>query len=470
MLTWDGTETEIGNLITDLTKHNHSVIYWVGAESEKHHKQPETIFHNSLDALFNKPAKGFTIDQFSAPSKELIESLHHVEAIILTMMNSKFPTYTVDMRKHFYYNMLGYWQGILKQTKTEVIIFNNVPHSPYEYLIYELAQLFKIKTLIIEGTWISDRAYIYENFREPIPALEEQRKINADKNFVVADLKEDLQKYYLKQTNPIADVTPLYMPIQFKQYLGKSLIKRRLNHLKNAIKKRSLFKEIVIWFKKEIGTNLKKDYEKLQAEPDLTKPYVYAALHLQPEMTTSPQGDIFVDQILMLETISYTLPEGWMIYVKEHPIQWLFRGVNYCESRYKGFYEKIASLKNVQLVPVSFNSIKLVSESKTIATVTGTVAWEGVLRGKPGMVFGYPWYRQCEGVFTIKNTEDCQAVFEKIKANYTVEPQKVINFLHHFDQITIHGYINMYIENNTTLTTTQSAANIRQALLKHLTI
>ena len=470
MLIWDGNKTEVGNLIADLSRHNHQTVYWLGAETEKHYKQPETIFHNCLDAFFNKPAKGLAIAQFPAPGQELIESLHHAETIILTMMNAKFPTYTVDMRKHFYYNMLQYWQGILKKTNPEMIIFNNIPHSPYEYLIYELAQVLKIKTLIIEGTWISDRAYVYNNFREPILALEEQKKLNAGKNFTVADLAPDLQKYYLKQTNPEADVTPLYIPMQFKQYLGKNLIKRRLTHFKHALIKDSLLKETIIWLKKEIGHNLKKDYEKLQVEPDLKNDYVYVPLHLQPEMTTSPQGDIFVDQLLMLETLSYTLPDNWIIYVKEHPIQWLFRGVNYCESRYKGFYEKIASLKKVYLVPINFNSIQLVSHAKTVATVTGTAAWEGVLRSKPGLVFGYPWYRQCEGIFTITNTEDCRIIFEKIKAGYKIEPQKVINFLYYFDQITIHGYINMDIKNNTDLTLEQSATNIRQALLNQLTI
>ena len=122
------------------------------------------------------------------------------------------------------------------------------------------------------------------------------------------------------------------------------------------------------------------------------------------------------------------------------------------------------------MVQINFNSIQLVSHAKTVATVTGTAAWEGVLRSKPGLVFGYPWYRQCEGIFTITNTEDCRIIFEKIKAGYKIEPQKVINFLYYFDQITIHGYINMDIKNNTDLTLEQSATNIRQALLNQLTI
>lgn len=469
MLIWDGTQTEVGNLIKELGHNGHELIYWLGTESEKHHSPKNTIFHNCQEAIFNRPAAGFTIEQFPIPGKELIQNLHHAESIILTMMNGKFGGLAVDQRKHFYYDSIRYWHGILNLLKPEVIIFITVPQSPFDYLIYELAKILNIKTILLEGTWISDRAYIYNDFRAPIQAIIKEKERNLGKNFTVSDLALDLQNYYRKQTDPQLDSTPLYMPIQFKQYLGKSLWQRRYKHLKAALKTRSLIKETLTWFNKKIRPNLQKDYEALQIEPDLSKPYIYAALHLQPEMTTSPQGDIYVDQILMLETLSYTLPKNWVIYVKEHPIQWLFRGLDYFDYRYKGYYQKIAKLKNVHLVPVNYSSIKLVSHSQAVATVTGTVAWEGVLRGKPGMIFGYPWYRDCAGIFTITSPADCQKIFHKIINGYVINKQDVINFLYYFDKGTIHGYINMDIENNTALTRAESAANIRSALIKELT-
>ncbi|MFA6304889.1 MAG: hypothetical protein WCV73_00175 [Patescibacteria group bacterium] len=469
MLIWDSSQTEVGKLIQELEQNNHELVYWLGGESEKHYCPNNAVFHNCKEAILNKPADGFTVEQFPTPSKELIQKLHHAEAIILTMMNGKFGGLATDLRKHFYYNSIRYWQGILNLLKPEAIIFVTVPHTPFDYLIYELAKILNIKTILLEGTWISDRAYVYDDFREPIKKIIEVKKLNQGKNFEVSDLSSDLQNYFFKQTDPAKDSTPLYMPIQFKQYLGKSLWLRRYKHLKASLKSGALIKNALAWLNKKIGPNLKKDYEALQVEPDLTKPFVYAALHLQPEMTTSPQGDIYVDQILLLETLSHALPKNWVIYVKEHPIQWLFRGLSYFDYRYKGYYQRIADLKNVYLVPVNYSSIKLVSHAQAVATATGTVAWEAVLRGKPGMVFGYPWYRHCDGVFTITSSEDCQEVYNKIINGYTVPKQEVINFLYYFDKATIHGYINMDIEKNTTLTPAQSAANIRAALLKELT-
>ncbi|MDP2946803.1 MAG: capsule biosynthesis protein, partial [Nanoarchaeota archaeon] len=83
--------------------------------------------------------------------------------------------------------------------------------------------------------------------------------------------------------------------------------------------------------------NLKKEYNSVQTKPDFDKKFIYVPLNLQPECSTSPQGNIFVDQILMIETLSASLPSDWIIYVKEHPIQWLRRGLNFFYYLYQGY-------------------------------------------------------------------------------------------------------------------------------------
>ena len=136
----------------------------------------------------------------------------------------------------------------------------------------------------------------------------------------------------------------------------------------------------VIKIFKYFKQNIKKEYAGVQVRPDLNKKFIYVPLNYQPERTSSPQGDMFVDQILMIEILSAAIPAGWVIYVKEHPTQWLFTGLNFTNSRYQGYYKKIAKIKNVALIPIEVDTYTLISRSQAVASVTGTAVWEAALK------------------------------------------------------------------------------------------
>src|SRR3989338_4564841 len=183
------------------------------------------------------------------------------------------------------------------------------------------------------------------------------------------------------------------------------------------------------YFKKKVSQNIKKEYCEVESIPDFSKPFVYFPLNYQPECTTSPQGDIFVDLILAIEMLAAALHEGWLIYVKEHPTQFLMRGINYSSSRFEGYYERIARIKNVYLVPAETNSYELINKSKLVASVTGTAVWEAALRLKPAMIFGHPWYQNFPFLFRVNSVESCKESFAKILKGFSISPQAGINFL-----------------------------------------
>ena len=174
---------------------------------------------------------------------------------------------------------------------------------------------------------------------------------------------------------------------------------------------------------------------------------------------------MFVDQILMIEILSAALPDGWIIYVKEHPTQWLAFGLNYTDSRYLGYYKKIAKIKNVSLIPVETDTYALINKSQAVATVTGTAAWEGILRLKPGIIFGYPWYRDCPGIFRVDSVESCRQSLNKIINNFSFDQGQIINYLKSFDDATIHGYIEGGIGRNSRLTKEENVDNINKSVM-----
>ncbi|MBI4120275.1 MAG: hypothetical protein HY454_02300 [Parcubacteria group bacterium] len=190
---------------------------------------------------------------------------------------------------------------------------------------------------------------------------------------------------------------------------------------------------------------LKKEYDRLETTFDASKKYIYIPLNVQPEKTTCPMGNVFDNQLLMIRIIASCLPDGWVIYVKENPQQWLAANMGSYLYRYPEYYEHIAKLKNTRLVPVSTSTYDLISKSQAVATVTGTAGWEAILRSKPTLVFGSVWYMYCNGVFRVEDTDSCRKAIQKIVAGHTPNQQKTINYLVALDKNSIRArYAGMY--------------------------
>jgi hypothetical protein len=147
----------------------------------------------------------------------------------------------------------------------------------------------------------------------------------------------------------------------------------------------------------------------------------------------------------MVDVLSKLVPENWKIYVKEHVSQ--FKVYQAAErSKSVEFYNMIASMPKVELVPLSYTSFELIDRAKASTTVSGTVGWESVVRGKPTLLFGHSWYRDCEGVFVTHTVEDCKKVIEKIKRGYTVDKNKVKCFAQVVESCSVRGYTDKIYE------------------------
>ena len=465
-LIWESTNPEeLNSIVSNLKRQSNKIIYWMAWPHVEKYKPSETIFHNVLDATRGIPAKDINISEFPPPGKDLIEQLYRVESLILTMMNRRPGKLRTDERKHLYYNILQYWHGVLRKYKPDIIIHQNIPHDICSYLIYELAHLLNIKIIMFEDLSIPNRLLTYTNFWKGSDDLRKELQKNQDKNFSIKDLSSDLQEYYKLQTDPTRDATPISMKIEKNQFSGFNLFLRRLKRLKNSIKNSTTLNMIKQSINRRLKQNLKKEYNSVQIKPDFSKKFIYVPLQIQPECSTSPLGGIFVDQILMIETLSASLPPNWIIYAKEHPTQWFRRGLAFSDSRYQGYYKKIAKLKNVQLIPIKTNAYTLINKSQAVATITGTGGWEAILRGKPAIIFGYPWYRDCSEIFKLKDIESCKEALKKITNGFIVKQQRIINYLKCFDNAAVHGYFGSNLEKSSKLTKQESMNNIIQRIL-----
>lgn len=176
------------------------------------------------------------------------------------------------------------------------------------------------------------------------------------------------------------------------------------------------------------------EYRKVAHEVPLSVPYVYVALHFQPERTTSSLGGVFGDQYLVVDMLARCVPDGWKVYVKEHPSQFYppFAGER---SRHSDLYADLLALPNVELVSLSTSTFQLIDHAMAIATVTGTVGWEAVIRGKPALAFGSPWYRYCDGVFFTPTEAALRDALARVAAGYRPDLRKVRLFMRALDEV-----------------------------------
>jgi hypothetical protein len=123
--------------------------------------------------------------------------------------------------------------------------------------------------------------------------------------------------------------------------------------------------------------------------------FLFFPLHFQPEANTIPWGNIYSDQLFTIIELSNNLPEGYILYVKEHPTYWTLNHIeNFELYRSKDFYKKIIQLHNVRLISHKIPSYELIEKAKCTITVTGTIAWESFYKSLPCIVLGDIYYKE----------------------------------------------------------------------------
>lgn len=444
LMGWNNTRPAFIKAALELQKRGYEILYWVVPYKEEIANNKlqfkQTQFHWNIDAINLIPPPEIDESEFAPPGEELIEKLYETESVLATMKKFYRQSNSVLAKKHLFHRLIQYWYGIINKLKPEIIFFVTYPHTVFDYTIYCLAKLLKIKTQMFVFTNIADRWISISDYKQNSIVLYEEYIKNKDKQFKIKDLSQDIQEYYKWHQDHAVGGIPLRVKKFRNEFTGVNKLRSRLKLVIKSFYDWSFFKRLAGYVAKEIGPNMKKEYEALQVIPDYGKKYIYAPLGLQPECSSTPLGGVFSDQILMIKMLSYCLPKDWLIYVKEQPLQWARSSLAYFDLRYKGYYQEIAKIKNVKLVPIETNSHELIVNSQAVGTVTSTAGMEASVRLKPVLLFGYVSYQYCPGVFKVKNTKDCQAAVEQITSGFKIETQQIINYLASLDRVSYSLY------------------------------
>ena len=456
----------------DLSKNSCDIIYWVttprtNIELAKSNF-PKTIFHDFGRVLSCIPPEELKYLENSLPDKELISKMFETESMVIMMMFKKYGYLSIGERKLFYYHLLGYWSEVLKKFKPDVIVYPAQPHIVYDFIVYSLANLYGIKNIFFNFTRIGDRLLLTNDLKVGSLKLKKILAEQASKNdFDLSDLEPDIKELFLKESSKENSI-PLDTEEIINRYKGVDFFRRKLKILLNSFKDLSFFKKIFLHCVRWFRGDLIREYKSVQSVPSFNKNFIYVPLQYQPEGSTNPLGGIFLDQTFMIETLASSLPEGWGIYVKEHPTQWLPRGPIFFDYRYRGYYEKISKVKGVKIVPVNYDHHILLERCKSVGTVTGTGGWEVLFYGKPTLIFGYPWYRHAPGVLYVDGPESCKREIKKIEAGFRVDKKEIIKYLVAFGKSSVRAYLEDYCMRISSLTPEENKNNLVKAILEDI--
>lgn len=352
----------------------------------------------SIDELSKNNFNWFDIESFKSDIwlKKYDEKIKYYSDVDLSLQlyNSKpikdniFMSLDVIARKdefsHFFSNfymcnvMINFFYGLFLKEKIDLVLFSNVPHVGEDFIMYSVAKFLNIPTIILFQLPVYPRILFMKDI-DDFGSFEYMNRLYNKSDYLTYPVDNIFEKdlFYMKNLKIRKWTRARVLAYQYKKIISffrDEKAKRKVGIIKKQIAYLKKLKNIEVY---NVDYNCK---------------YVYFPLHLQPELTTSCFGSVFVDQLMALEIISKIIPDDWKIYVKENPKQTFF----YREGI---FFSRLTKINKVVFVNREENTYQLLKKSQFVATITGTVAWESITGGKPALVFGKTWFEKFPGIF-----------------------------------------------------------------------
>jgi hypothetical protein len=314
---------------------------------------------------------------------------------------------------------------ILEKFKPNALLYHNTPHG-LDWFLAKSAEFLGIKVYIFRQAPIFGLYWLVEGFID-------QKRCSGWLNDFQLSPKGDFNKKTIKYIESVSGdyntAIPSYMKNREKALNGQfiSFKAEFIKLIKNLHSFNKFGKQIVRTFHNYSMLNY---YEKLsRLNVDSNEKIILIFLHYQPERSTLPEGGVFVDQFHMVKLLSLFAPKGWSVIVREHPST--FRVGCHPHWRVKSFYDSISNLGNVELISMNVDPFDLIDRSELVATVTGTVGFESIIRKKPVLLFGEGSYKDAPGVYIIRNSTDLASSIRRILLNNNkIDFKDIVDYVH----------------------------------------
>ncbi len=396
---------------------------------------------------FPKLIRKLNIHNHEGLSTEIIKDFVDCENLYLTITDRlNFFPLPIKERKNAYQQLLLYWYSFFKKNPIDAIIFTATPHMGNDNIIYCVAKKLNVKTFYIQRTLMENRILVPDDYRKinKVPAgyLKDEKKEKII-DIIGKDLYNTLygRSAWIKRSDHVNQkamnksllfALKEYLAVFFRflrfLFQGKPTSVFYLNDGCNKF----IIGFICLYMNLKVR-NLRNYYSKKCTKVNWKNKFVYFPLHFQPEKSTLPEGGIFENQLLVIDILSKSVPKGWVIYVKEHPRQFEKNDPRRRHFRDSKYYDQILSHKNVRLIKIEEDSQQLLEKAVFTVTVTGSSGWQSLLKGKPCLVFGNPWYSGCNTCYTVGSIKECQeAIADIAKKKRSQVEMDVLKYLAYY--------------------------------------
>lgn len=460
------------------SEHGFEPIYWVGY-NEDHSIEivpsdfPGIIYQTYIDAWHGRFC--MEIEEKAKTASLNIDFLKKnasEELLAIKMMDRMdFDRFSFNFmeRQRFFRNLIRKWQAAIDLYKPDLVISPMVPHRVYDYTLYLLCKFLNIPFLVFNHTAFPGRYMVVDNIDSIGNMFVDDYKMFLSASSQLASLPVDITERYNtlvqnyesgvpsfmkahknddKQGKGIFNLATKFIKDSQKDTYGQSIPEIIKNGIMCYAKQKSSTVEgskisLGLYSLYKLRSNKYKDelksvYNSLVSKTNYSEKYILFGLHYQPEATTNPSGSIFVDQQLCIEMLLKNTSDDYLIYVKEHPCQFMAHLEGHT-SRMKDFYLDLAKNPRIRLISVEEPNLPLIQHSVAIATVVGTIGWESMVYKKPMICFGLSWYENCPLALRIRD-EESAASLQRYIENYKFDEGKLMAYLASVAKNTYYAY------------------------------
>lgn len=408
-----------------------NIVNWV---SDRNQDAPAMLQNRIIDRIQfmdRKKILGLTAGRNCSLSEGELKDMLECEHVFFAISDRWSNHLSSWERRRLYHNLLLYWRDYLIDQRIEAVLFQYVPHSGWDNVVYYLARRMGVKTLIRENTQLRDRI-IYLSRYDKIEKTPSTFKSEESLEELKAGLSDELKEDFFQEASGLRISKGMMQEARspvYVNYLVKHLVRVGIGfgkYLSRVIQQKTpqgLYpfdrpqNEVVLEIERfrriSKQFNLKSYYESISVKADVSRKFVFFALHYQPESSTTPAGGIYQDQILAIRTLAESIPDDWVLYVKEHPYQFAPLELN-AMFRDEVFYENIRSVPKVQIIDLNQGSSELIDKAQFVSTITGSAGWESMQKGTPCLVFATPWYSGCNSCYVVNSPEACRDAIKLI--------------------------------------------------------
>jgi Capsule polysaccharide biosynthesis protein len=307
--------------------------------------------------------------------------------------------------------------NIILSTRPDRLISSSTPHSVQAWIFARCVEEAGRPVYILERTPINNRAWIYRGLdtqqvvlrksANPSPDLSTYTRMQVQEQIASKPGARDAHGYYISRmdlsTVKGAESNAWWSYRRELSHVLTGRVQGMPIRLLSSVRKRHLYRS----------------YGRLAIKEVPDTPYVIYFMHYQPERSSLPEGRFHTQQLIAMRQLAWTVPKGWTLLVREHPSMWLLPlDVSVRSAEY---FEQVASLPNTRLCSMDVDTFELIDRCSVVATLTGSVGFQAILRGKPVFAFGLPAYKDHPGCVTVDTSMDLAQAFTATQQNAFVD-------------------------------------------------